>query len=265
MIVHNLDPVLIDLGFLQIRWYSLSYIFGILIGWWYGKIVLKKQLVESIEKIYSSKYDDLITYIIIGVIIGGRLGYILFYNLNFYLDNILEIFKIWKGGMSFHGGLIGVIISTLIFSNKNNLNYRVYFDTISVVAPIGIFLGRISNFINSELYGTPTQKPWGIVFPNVDLLKRHPSQIYEALLEGIVLFIILNFLVFNKKNKFGFISCIFLILYGFFRIICEQYREPDEHIGYLLNHLSVGTLLSLGMILFGTLFLLKVHYEKKTR
>ena len=265
MIVHNLDPVLIDLGFLQIRWYSLSYIFGILIGWWYGKIILKKQLVESIERIYSSKYDDLITYIIIGVIIGGRLGYILFYNLNFYLDNILEIFKIWKGGMSFHGGLIGVILGTLIFSNKNNLNYRVYFDTISVVAPIGIFLGRISNFINSELYGTPTQKPWGIVFPNVDLLKRHPSQIYEALLEGIVLFIILNFLVFNKKNKFGFISCIFLILYGFFRIICEQYREPDEHIGYLLNHLSVGTLLSLGMILFGTLFLLKVHYEKKTR
>ncbi len=265
MIVHNLDPVLIDLGFLQIRWYSLSYIFGILIGWWYGKIVLKKQLVESIEKIYSSKYDDLITYIIIGVIIGGRLGYILFYNLNFYLDNILEIFKIWKGGMSFHGGLIGVILGTLIFSNKNNLNYRVYFDTISVVAPIGIFLGRISNFINSELYGTPTQKPWGIVFPNVDLLKRHPSQIYEALLEGIVLFIILNFLVFNKKNKFGFISCIFLILYGFFRIICEQYREPDEHIGYLLNHVSVGTVLSLGMILFGTLFLLKVHYEKKTR
>ena len=265
MIVHNLDPVLIDLGFLQIRWYSLSYIFGILIGWWYGKIILKKQLVQSIERIYSSKYDDLITYIIIGVIIGGRFGYILFYNLNFYLDNILEIFKIWKGGMSFHGGLIGVITGTLIFSNKNNLNYRVYFDTISVVAPIGIFLGRISNFINSELYGTPTQKPWGIVFPNVDLLKRHPSQIYEALLEGIVLFIILNFLVFNKKNKFGFISCIFLILYGFFRIICEQYREPDEHIGYLLNHLSVGTVLSLGMILFGTLFLLKVHYEKKTR
>ena len=265
MIVHNLDPILIDLGFLQIRWYSLSYIFGILIGWWYGKIVLKKQLVESIERIYSSKYDDLITYIIIGVIIGGRLGYILFYNLNFYLDNILEIFKIWKGGMSFHGGLIGVILGTLIFSNKNNLNYRVYFDTISVVAPIGIFLGRISNFINSELYGTPTQKPWGIVFPNVDSFKRHPSQIYEALLEGIVLFIILNFLVFNKKNKFGFISCIFLILYGFFRIICEQYREPDEHIGYLLNHLSVGTVLSLGMILFGTLFLFKVHYEKKTR
>ena len=265
MIVHNLDPVLIDLGFLQIRWYSLSYIFGILIGWWYGKIILKKQLVQSIERIYSSKYDDLITYIIIGVIIGGRLGYILFYNLNFYLDNIFEIFKIWKGGMSFHGGLIGVITGTLIFSNKNNLNYRVYFDTISVVAPIGIFLGRISNFINSELYGTPTQKPWGIVFPNVDSLKRHPSQIYEALLEGIVLFIILNFLVFNKKNKFGFISCIFLILYGFFRIICEQYREPDEHIGYLLNHLSVGTVLSLGMILFGTLFLFKVHYEKKTR
>ena len=122
MIVHNLDPVLIDLGFLQIRWYSLSYIFGILIGWWYGKIVLKKQLVENIEKIYSSKYDDLITYIIIGVIIGGRLGYIFFYNFNFYLDNILEVFKIWKGGMSFHGGLIGVILGTLIFSNPAKKN-----------------------------------------------------------------------------------------------------------------------------------------------
>ena len=197
MIVHNLDPVLIDLGFLQIRWYSLSYIFGILIGWWYGKIVLKKQLHESSERIYISKYDDLITYIIIGVIIGGRLGYVLFYNFNFYSENILEIFKIWRGGMSFHGGLIGVIIATIVFSTKNNLNYWIYFDNISVVAPIGIFLGRISNFINAELYGTPTQKPWGIIFPSVDSLKRHPSQIYEALLEGSLLFIIF---VFRSKS-----------------------------------------------------------------
>ena len=265
MIVHSFDPVLIDFGIIQIRYYSLAYIFGILIGWWYGKIILKKLIDQNNDRIYLTKFDDLIGYLIISIIIGGRLGYVFFYDPNFYLVNFLEVFKIWKGGMSFHGGLIGVITGTLIFSNKNNLNYRVYFDTISVVAPIGIFLGRISNFINSELYGTPTQKPWGIVFPNVDSLKRHPSQIYEALLEGIVLFIILNFLVFNKKNKFGFISCIFLILYGFFRIICEQYREPDEHIGYLLNHLSVGTVLSLGMILFGTLFLFKVHYEKKTR
>ena len=265
MIVHNLDPVLIDLGFLQIRWYSLSYIFGILIGWWYGKIVLKKQLFESSERIYISKYDDLITYIIIGVIIGGRLGYVLFYNFNFYSENILEIFKIWRGGMSFHGGLIGIIIAIIVFSTRNNLNYRIYFDTVSVVAPIGIFLGRISNFINAELYGTPTQKPWGIIFPSVDSLKRHPSQIYEALLEGILLFIILNFLIFTKKNRFGFVSCLFLILYGFFRIVCEQFREPDEHIGYVLNNLSVGTVLSLVMILFGTLFLLKVLYEKKNK
>ena len=265
MIIHNFDPVLIDLEFLQIRWYSLSYIFGILIGWWYGKIILKKQLFEGSERIYISKYDDLITYIIIGVIIGGRLGYVIFYNFNFYLDNVLEIFQIWKGGMSFHGGLIGVIIGTIVFSNKNNLNYRIYFDTISVVAPIGIFLGRISNFINAELYGTPTQKPWGIIFPNVDALKRHPSQLYEALLEGILLFIILNFLIFIKKNRFGFVSGIFLILYGFFRIICEQFRAPDEHIGYILNNLSVGTVLSLFMILFGTLFLLKIFYEKKVK
>ena len=265
MYTHNLDPIFINLGLIEIRWYSLAYIFGILIGWWHSKKLISFYNKENNFNFKDDDFNDLVTYLILAIIIGGRLGYVIFYDLSYYLDNLLEIFKIWKGGMSFHGGLIGVILGTLIFSNKNNLNYRVYFDTISVVAPIGIFLGRISNFINSELYGTPTQKPWGIVFPNVDSLKRHPSQIYEALLEGIVLFIILNFLVFNKKNKFGFISCIFLILYGFFRIICEQYREPDEHIGYLLNHLSVGTVLSLCMILFGTLFLLKVHYEKKTR
>ena len=265
MIVHNFDPVFFDFGIFQIRWYSLAYIFGILIGWLYGKTILKKQVSQNHTEIYLSKYDDLITYIIVGIIVGGRIGYILFYNFDFYLDNIFEIFKIWKGGMSFHGGLIGVVISILIFSKKNNLDYMIYFDTVSTVAPIGLFFGRISNFINGELYGIPTLKPWGVIFPKIDSIARHPSQIYEALLEGVVLFIILNLLIFLWRSSAGFISCIFLILYGFFRIICEQYREPDEHIGYLLNHLSVGTLLSLGMILFGTLFLLKVHYEKKTR
>ena len=165
--------------------------------------------------------------------------------------------------MSFHGGLAGVAISAYIFSKKNNLNYKVYFDTISAVAPIGIFLGRISNFINGELYGVPTQKPWGIIFPNVDNVPRHPSQIYEALLEGILLFIVLNILIFFNRSKIGFVSAIFLILYGFFRIVCEQFREPDIHLGYIFNYFSVGTILSILMTIFGFIFLFKVVYAKK--
>ncbi len=263
MIIHNFNPVLIDFGVIQLRWYSLAYIFGILIGWWYGKKLLSKQLDKALIETYKSKYDDLVTYIIIGVIVGGRLGYILFYNLGFYLDNIFEIFKIWKGGMSFHGGLIGVGLSIIIFSKNNSLNKNIFFDNISVVAPIGLFLGRISNFINSELYGIATQKPWGVIFPKVDNISRHPSQIYEALLEGLLLFMVLNLIIFLRKNKPGFISAIFLILYGFFRIICEQFREPDSHIGFIFQNYSIGTLLSIGMILWGTIFLYKVVYEKR--
>ena len=263
MIIHNFDPVLVDFGIIQIRWYSLSYIFGILIGWWYGKIILKRQVSKEDYKIYLSNFDDLIGYLIVGVIVGGRLGYVIVYNPNFYLENILEIFKIWKGGMSFHGGLIGVAVCSYLFSKKNNLNYKIYFDTISSVAPIGIFFGRISNFINGELYGVPTQKSWGVIFPNIDYNLRHPSQIYEALLEGLLLFIILNGLIFFKKNQIGLISGIFLILYGVFRIFCEQFREPDTHIGYIFNYFSIGSMLSIVMILFGVFFLKKVlNYEK---
>ena len=264
MILHNFDPILIDFGLIQIRWYSLAYIFGILIGWWYGKIILVRQVGQS-QSVYLSKFDDLIGYIIIGIIVGGRLGYVFVYNPAFYFDNILEIFKIWKGGMSFHGGLIGVALGAYIFSKKNNLNYKIYFDTISAVAPIGIFLGRISNFINSELYGSPTQKAWGVIFPNIDSLPRHPSQIYEALLEGIFLFLILNMLIFFRKNFNGFISIVFLVLYSFFRIICEQFREPDNHIGYIFNYFSMGSILSIVMMLFGFFLLLKFMNDEKNK
>ena len=264
MILHNFDPILIDFGLIQIRWYSLAYIFGILIGWWYGKIILVKQVGQG-QSVYLSKFDDLIGYIIIGIIVGGRLGYVFVYNPAFYFDNILEIFKIWKGGMSFHGGLIGVALGAYIFSKKNNLNYKIYFDTISAVAPIGIFLGRISNFINSELYGSPTQKAWGVIFPNIDSLPRHPSQIYEALLEGIFLFLILNMLIFFRKNFNGFISIVFLVLYSFFRIICEQFREPDNHIGYIFNYFSMGSILSIVMMLFGFFLLLKFMNDEKNK
>jgi len=265
MIVHNFDPVLIDFELIQIRWYSLAYIFGILFGWWYGKFLVKRQTQKINGKVYLDGFDDLIAYIIVGVIIGGRIGYIIFYNPTYYLENILEIFMLWRGGMSFHGGLAGVIIAIYIFSNVRNLNYKVFFDTVSCVAPIGIFFGRIANFINSELYGTPTDKPWGVIFPKIDNIIRHPSQIYEALLEGFLLFIILNFIVIKKKVNHGIISILFLILYGIFRIISEQFRQPDEQIGFVLGSLSMGSLLSILMIFFGILFLIKIISNEKNR
>ncbi len=262
MMVHNFDPILIDFGIFQIRWYSLAYILGILAGWWYGKILIKKQVDSTNQKIYLKNFDDLIGYIVIGIILGGRLGYVFFYNPIFYFENILEIFKLWKGGMSFHGGLVGVILSIYVFAKRKDLNFKIYFDTISCVAPIGIFFGRIANFVNSELYGMPTEKPWGVIFPNIDNIPRHPSQIYEALLEGLILFFILNYLLRKKIFNHGSISFLFLILYGIFRIISEQFRLPDEHIGYIFGNFSMGSVLSIVMIFFGTLFLSKLFNEK---
>ena len=263
--IHDFDPVLIDFGILQIRWYSLAYIFGILAGWIYGKVIIGKQILNKNQNNYLKNFDDLIGYIIIGVVVGGRLGYVIFYDPIFYLENISEIFKLWNGGMSFHGGFIGVIIATYIFSNFKKLNYKIYFDTICCVAPIGLFLGRVANFINGELYGIPTEKPWGIIFPKVDNILRHPSQIYEALLEGVLLFIILNFILVKKIFSPGTLSLLFLILYGIFRIISEQFRHPDEHMGYVFGQFSMGSTLSGLMIVFGVLFLSRFILNEKNK
>ena len=261
--VNNLNPVLIDLVIIKIHWYSLAYIFGILIGWWYGRFLIKKKVRFIDQENYIKNFDDLISYIIIGVIIGGRLGYVIFYNPSYFIESPIQIFKLWEGGMSFHGGLIGVIVSTYIFSNLKKLNYKVYFDLICCVAPIGIFLGRVANFINSELYGTPTEKPWGVIFPKIDNLTRHPSQLYEAFLEGIVLFVLINFLFLKKKLNHGIISFVFLISYSFFRILVEQFREPDKHIGYIFNFISLGSLLSIAMIIFAFIFVSKINSNEK--
>ena len=261
--VNNLNPVLIDLVIIKIHWYSLAYIFGILIGWWYGRFLIKKKVRFIDQENYIKNFDDLISYIIIGVIIGGRLGYVIFYNPSYFIESTIQIFKLWEGGMSFHGGLIGVIVSTYIFSNLKKLNYKIYFDLICCVAPIGIFLGRVANFINSELYGTPTEKPWGVIFPKIDNLDRHPSQLYEAFLEGIVLFVLKNFLFFKKKLNYGIISFVFLISYSFFRILVEQFREPDKHIGYIFNFISLGSLLSIAMIIFAFIFVSKINSNEK--
>ena len=201
MFIHNFDPVLIDLGFFQIRWYSTAYIVGILIGWIYANKIIK--LTENnqynFNQITTRLFDDLIIYLVIGIILGGRLGYVIFYNLDYYSQNLLEIFKLWQGGMSFHGGLLGVIISIIIFSKKSQVNFFKFSDIVSCVAPIGILLGRIANFINAELYGKITTLSWGVIFPNAGSLPRHPSQIYEATLEGVLLFLIINYLALKKK------------------------------------------------------------------
>jgi len=246
MFINNFDPVAIQIFSLEIRWYSLSYIFGILLSWLYCKKILIK------DKNISLLFDDLISYIIIGIILGGRLGYVLFYNLKYYLDNPIEILMIWNGGMSFHGGLIGVIVFTIFYAKKNNLNKFIFLDLISASAPIGIFLGRISNFINSELYGKQTDVFWSVIFPKIDDVGRHPSQLYEALLEGIVLFVIL-FLLTKKSYLLrpGLISAFFLIFYSIFRFIVEFFRVPDEQLGFLYLNLTMGQIISLIFIVFG--------------
>ena len=235
MIVHNFDPILIDLGFFQIKWYSLAYIFGIIISWVCAlKIIEKKESIRNESgKIQSSDFNDLIIYLILGIIIGGRLGYVFFYNFNYYSQNFLEIIKLWHGGMSFHGGLIGVIFAILIFSKNYKTDFFKFSDIVACVAPIGLFLGRIANFINGELYGKISYLPWAVIFPTGGNVPRHPSQIYEAIFEGIFLFIVLNFLALKKKLLFktGYISGLFLILYSLLRIFSENFREPDVHLG----------------------------------
>ena len=252
MFINNFDPVAFNFFSIEIRWYSLAYIFGIIIGWVYSK----KYLIN--DKSILNIFDDFITYLIIGVILGGRLGYILFYNLDYYLNNLNEILMLWKGGMSFHGGVIGVIISTILFSKKHNINPFTFLDLIAVVAPIGIFLGRIANFLNSELYGKETEIFWSVIYPKIDNLTRHPSQIYEAIFEGLILFLILNLLV--KKNllgKKGLISSCFLIFYSLFRFVLEFFREPDPQIGYLIINMTMGQILSLILFVIGISLLLK--------
>tara|TARA_X000000950_G_scaffold264419_1_gene337692 strand:+ start:1 stop:795 length:795 start_codon:yes stop_codon:yes gene_type:complete len=255
MYTHNLDPVLIDFGFILIRWYSLAYIFGIILGWWLGKKIINHIIKDINFKFNIKEFDDLITYLVISIIIGGRLGYIVFYNLGYYLDNPLDIVKVWQGGMSFHGALLGIIVGTYLFSKKKYVPTFFLLDIIACVSPIGIFLGRIANFINGELIGKVTEVSWGVIFPAVDSLTRHPSQLYEAVLEGAVLFLILNSLIFKQRYKMGTCSYLFLIYYGVFRIISEFFRQPDAQIGYLFNLFSMGTLLSFLMIIAGFIIL----------
>ncbi len=251
MFINNFDPVAFQIFEFEIRWYSLAYIAGILLGWLHCKKILKDN-----DK-FLRLFDDLITYLIIGIILGGRIGYILFYNLEYYLNNLPEILMIWNGGMSFHGGLLGVILSTIIFSKKHKVNYYIFLDLIALAAPIGLFFGRMANFINSELYGRETDVLWSVKFISIDNVSRHPSQIYEAFFEGIILFFLLNYL--SKRKYFqnpGLISLTFVIFYSIFRFGVEFFREPDSQIGYLLYELTMGQVISIVFFLLGIFFYL---------
>ena len=257
MFINNFDPVAFQIMSFEIRWYSLAYILGIVFGW----LLCKKIFIQKSD--IGEKFDDFVTYLIIGIIVGGRLGYVIFYNFDYYISNIFDIFKVWQGGMSFHGGLLGIIIASVLFAKKNNQNPFLYMDQVALVAPIGIFFGRIANFINSELYGIPTDVSWSVIFIQIDNLSRHPSQLYEAVLEGLILFIILIY--FRKKDylkKPGLISGLFLIFYSIFRFFVEFFRVPDEHLGYLIFDLSMGQVISVIFLMIGTI-LFYFKYENK--
>ena len=255
LIKPSIDPVILSLGIFDIRWYSLAYIAGFIIG-----SITIKYLNKKLLNILSNKQiDSFFIWSILGVIIGGRVGYVLFYQTSYLFINPIYILKIWTGGMSFHGGLIGIIISMYLFSKKNNIQFFYLSDLVSIVAPIGLFFGRIANFINNELYGKITNFPFAMIYPEIDLQPRHPSQLYEAFLEGIILFIIL-LTYFNKTKSdptIGKISGLFLILYATFRILIEFLREPDSHIGLIFNIASMGQILSIPLIIIGFIFFKK--------
>lgn len=248
------NPNVISIGGLNIRWYSLAYLVGVIFVLKFTKYYDKKfDLKLGDEKFY----DDLVFYEVFGIVIGGRIGYCLIYNFREIVKSPLKIFAIWEGGMSFHGGLLGVILASYYVCKKYKMAFFRLTDVISISAPIALFLGRLANFVNLELYGRPTTAPWGMVFPTADNLVRHPSQLYEAFFEGIVLFALMLYVTKKYQLKTdGLNSSVFLIFYGVFRIFCEFFREPDRQIGFLFNNITLGQLLSIFSVVFGVLIII---------
>ena len=248
MLIHpQLDPIALQIGPLKLHWYGLMYFFAFLSFIYLGKKQLKKIWWSDInEKIL----DDTFFYGALGVIIGGRLGYVVFYQPNYYLSNLDQIFAFWQGGMSFHGGFLGVLISLIFVTRKYNISWLRLTDFIAPLIPLGLGFGRLGNFINQELWGRPTDLAWGMVFPITDKIARHPSQLYQALFEGLFLFLIL-YLYSNKKRATGSISALFLIFYGLFRFLVEFTREPDSFLGLFYLNLSMGQWLTIPMIVIG--------------
>ena len=251
----SIDPVLIEIGPLALRWYSLAYIAGILVGYWYAARLVPQHRLWPADKPPFARTDlwDLVAWATLGIVIGGRLGYVLFYNPAYYLENPLEILVLWSGGMSFHGGALGLAIAAMMFAIQRTIPVFSMLDVVAAAAPIGLFFGRIANFINGELYGRPADVPWAMVFPGAGPEPRHPSQLYEAALEGLLLFVALRILTHGLRSLRypGLTLGGFLIGYGAARSFVELFRMPDAHIGFLYGGLTMGIVLSLPMVLAG--------------
>jgi phosphatidylglycerol---prolipoprotein diacylglyceryl transferase len=260
-----IDPVLITIGPLPIRWYALAYIAGFLLGWAYARgLAKRKDFWDATPPPAPGDIDDLLVYAAMGVILGGRLGYVLFYNLSGYLAHPVEVIGIWEGGMSFHGGLAGTILGIYFLSRRRKISMLSLLDICAAVVPIGIFLGRIANFIKPELWGRPTDVPWAMVFPGAGLLPRHPSQLYEAGLEGVMLFIVLRLAIhLGGLRRPGLVSGIFAVGYGAARIACEFFREPDPQLGFLIGGATMGMLLSLPLVAAGIVLIIRARGSQR--
>ena len=261
------DPIALQIGPIAIRWYALAYIGGIVLGWIYARALVKNErLWGGPAPITLAQLDDFILWVTIGIIVGGRTGYVLFYNPAFFVQHPAEIFQLWNGGMSFHGGFLGCVAAVMLFARSNGISILSLGDITTAVGPIGLFLGRLANFINSELWGRPADSsvPWAMVFPNGGPLPRHPSQLYEAALEGILLFAILAVMIRSGALKRpGLILGSFIAIYAFARITGEFFREPDPQLGFLWGGLTMGMLLSVPMIIAGAI-LIVLAWRRKT-
>lgn len=253
----NIDPVAFSIGPLEVRWYGLAYLAGMLLGLSYAKWIVKRVFITDENSITIEHLDEIFIWIVLGIIFGARIGYIIFYQPSLVLTNPLSLLTIWQGGMSFHGGAIGVILALVFFSIIKRISLLQLGDVVCSVVPIGLFFGRVANFINSELWGKTTLMPWGIIFSNAGPFPRHPSQLYEAILEGIVILIFLFILIKKDFLKYkGFISGSFLFLYAVFRIFIENFREPDAHIGYIYNFITMGMILSIPLLITGLILII---------
>jgi phosphatidylglycerol---prolipoprotein diacylglyceryl transferase len=260
------DPIAVAIGPFAVRWYALAYIFGIVLGWFYARKILRTETFwGGPAPVSIPQFDDFVLWVTLGIILGGRTGYVLFYNLSHFVQHPLEIFLLWQGGMSFHGGFLGCVAAVLLFGWRNNVPVLSLGDVTCTVGPIGLFLGRLANFVNSELWGRASDVPWAFVFPTGGPLPRHPSQLYEGALEGLLLFAVLTLMIRRGAlQRPGLIIGTFAIVYGFARIFSEFFREPDPQLGFLWGGLTMGMLLSLPMIAAGAGFVLWAMRRPRT-
>jgi len=256
-----IDPVLVNIGPFAIRWYALAYVVALLLGWRYCLWLARNWSAAGTPVATAKDIDDFLVWATLGVVIGGRLGYMLFYNFGYYLDNPYQIVAVWRGGMSFHGGMLGVVLAIVLFCRQRKISLLRFGDLIVCAVPIGLFLGRIANFINGELWGRPTDMPWAMIFPNGGPMPRHPSQLYEALLEGLVLFAVLFALQRRRiaRERPGILAGVFLVCYGSFRMLVELFREPDAQLGFVFSGVTMGQILSIPLVAAGIWLVLRAR------